>query len=145
LVGCTVVCGAATGCSGHAGGDSTPAGLPESKRAYLAQVVGLKFPDDAQFVNYHEETGGPDNDFFLKVVIRGDWKGVFAQSLVDASSLSGRSRGVYPLPSLPWWDVDKPKNFLYGQVSLPDACALRLLIDLDSEQQTTLYLLWHES
>ena len=41
-----------------------------------------------------------------------------------------------------WWKPDSVKTFQSGQVRLPDAKVLNILIDLDRGDRTTVFLMW---
>ena len=131
---------AAAGCKRSASSAVTPQKLSE-----CSARMSVVFPQSARPIRI-TESHGMDDAIFLKVEINRNDLGRFIQKSPFAAMVLRTDRHrLSPLKGLSWWDVASVANFQSGEVQLPDASYLRILIALDNTAKAMLYLEWFET
>jgi hypothetical protein len=121
-----------------------PARLIRRKSRNSLVLCKLEFPGDSRVAGLLEEPRGMDRAIFLKIEIKPeDLNGFIAKSPFAATQLTSDSRSVMSnLTAVSWWTPDNAKTFQSGQVRLPEAKVLKILIDRDKKDKITIYLMW---
>ena len=131
---------AADGCKRAASSAVTPQKLSE-----CSARMSVVFPQSARPIRI-SESHGMDDAIFLKVEINRNDLARFIQGSPFAGMVLRTDRHrLSPRKRLSWWDVDSIANFQSGEVQLPDASYLRILIGLDKPTKAMLYLEWFET
>jgi len=118
------------------------------KLAELGRIMHISFPSSARLLDY-KHIHGMDNVILLKIeILREDIRELINSSLFSDKVLRGPEDNPIPQISIigpHWWKVKSVKKWKSGQVRLPDAKYLNILIDLDRQDKTNVYLEWFET
>lgn len=112
----------------------------------------IKFPQGARVLGYSSTIGSeqsfPVQDHYIQIKVemrRDDLDAFVKGSLFAGKQLGSCGRSVLTIDPATWWDPSSPQKFLSGEAELPGGELLRILIDLDREDNITAYLVWHET
>ena len=106
----------------------------------------ITFPKSTRALNIYKVTGGPDDQIFLKIEIdRKDLNSLIKNSPFAGQELRSDRRFMLKERTLSWFDPDSARNYKSAQARLPDAKYLNILVDLDRDEGTTIYLQWGET
>jgi len=106
----------------------------------------ITFPKSTRALNIYKVTGGPDDGIFLKIEIdRKDLDFLIKNSPFAGQELRSDRRSMLKVRTLSWFDPDSVRNYKSAQAPLPDAEYLNILVDLDRDESTTIYLQWGET
>ena len=129
-----------TGCKRSSRNIITP-----QKFSECAGRMSVVFPQSARPVGVYERHG-MDDSIHLKVDIDiRDLAQFIQNSPFIGITLSDNSRSVFPLKRLSWWDIENVVKYQSGEVQLPDASYLKILIGLDDPNIASLYIHWFET
>jgi hypothetical protein len=137
------------GCTGRSFGGNQEAragAVTAEDLRECSSKMQIAFPPSTRALNIMRVTGGPDDAIYLKVEIdRNDLDALIRNSPFASAELRSDRRYVLKERSLSWWDPEGVNNYKSGQVSLPDAKYLNILLDLDSNERIPIYLQWGET
>ena len=134
-----------SGCFGAAAPTVAP-NVTHQQQATAARAMGLTFPPGTKFFFYLRESGGPDDAIFLKVELpAAAMPGFLASPTFTGSEWSQDSRSVSDVADWSAWRPSKAVKFRSGQVSLPNAEYLNVLIDDDRQDAEVIYLQWFQT
>ena len=119
--------------------------ITREKLQEYERLMHLTFPGSTRALNAAYESGGPDDAVFLKVEMDKQDLETFVKSGPFADiDLRNDRREVSSRKDLPWWNPDAAKTYESGQVTLPSNDVLNILIDLDGDKNSVVYLQWCE-
>jgi hypothetical protein len=115
------------------------------QQALAAQSMGLTFPSSTQYLLF-ERQQGMDEAIHLKIQLSA----AALQQLIDQKPFAGADwsttqRSVYDMPDVPQWRPTEVARFRSGQLSLPKAEVLNVLIDDADDTNKIIYLMWHQT
>ncbi len=106
----------------------------------------ITFPKSTRALNISKVTGGPDDQIFLKIEIdRKDLDSLIKHSPFAGLELRSDRRFLLKERTLSWWDPDSVRSYKSAEARLPDAKYLNILLDLDRDESTIVYLQWSET
>ncbi|HEY2976196.1 MAG TPA: hypothetical protein VGJ48_27020 [Pyrinomonadaceae bacterium] len=132
------------GCFSHST-QSTVVITEEQLRA-CGTKMHVSFPASTQPLGIQEVTGWLDDQLYLKLQIPNqDLESFLRSSPFAGKQLRTDRSEILDDKNLSWWRPESVKKFKSGQAVLPDAKYLKILVDLDSDDKTIIYLAWFDT
>lgn len=116
--------------------------MTAQQQAQASKDVRLAFPPATKYLVYYEENG-IDASTYLKVELSAVDLATFLQQQPLAGA-SWQAEGAWAVQNegIPDWNPQKVARFRFQSFQLPNAEALRVLIDETDEQSKVVYLMW---
>jgi hypothetical protein len=121
------------------GSDITP-----QQRTMASQAMGVKFPAGAEALLY-EYWSGLDDSLYLKVrMTTSDLETFLTQARFSGVEWENQGQQLRDMEGVPEWTPSGVGQYRFGEIELPSAEWIWVLIDDTYDDEHEVYFAWHQ-